>query len=97
MQEYRGRILPASHPYTRFVDGVLKRLVPHTGMQDGDGNGNGGIEWEVHVIKDDGMINAFVLPGLVCSHLCPLQFFLLIPLFEKNTEAKSSSSQVFSQ
>ncbi|KAK2755777.1 putative secondary metabolism biosynthetic enzyme [Arachnomyces sp. PD_36] len=61
MAEYRGRILPASHPYTQFVDRVMRRLIPFAEM----GGGQGGMttDWEVHVIKDDQMRNAFVLPG----------------------------------
>lgn len=51
----RGKILPHNHPLTRMVDGVLQQLIPQVAIEDAD--------WKVHVIKDDGMVNAFVLPG----------------------------------
>ncbi|KAJ5189727.1 Chaperone tailless complex polypeptide 1 [Penicillium cf. griseofulvum] len=51
----RGKVLPYNHPLTRMVDGVLQRLVPQAPIE--------GADWKVHVIKDDGMLNAFVLPG----------------------------------
>ncbi|KAJ6163597.1 hypothetical protein N7497_003576 [Penicillium chrysogenum] len=51
----RGKILPHNHPLTRMVDGVLQRLIPQVDIE--------GADWKVHVIKDDGMVNAFVLPG----------------------------------
>lgn len=35
----------------------MRRLVPFANVE---GMAN---DWEVHVIKDDGMMNAFVLPG----------------------------------
>lgn len=53
----RGKVLPEYHPITRSVDRVLRRLVK--GMSGGEEEGN----WKVHVIKDDGVANAFVLPG----------------------------------
>lgn len=51
----RGKILPAHHPLTRMVDGVLQRLIPGIEIE--------GADWKVHVIKDDENVNAFVLPG----------------------------------
>ncbi|OQD65743.1 hypothetical protein PENPOL_c005G08877 [Penicillium polonicum] len=51
----RGKILPHNHPLTRMVDGVLQQLIPQVAIE--------GADWKVHVIKDDGMVNAFVLPG----------------------------------
>lgn len=54
LEEYRGQILPESAPETRRVDGVLERLIPNSGVHDGN--------WEVRVIQDD-TPNAFVLPG----------------------------------
>lgn len=51
----RGKILPQNHPLTRMVDGVLQRLIPQVDIE--------GADWKVHVIKNDGMVNAFVLPG----------------------------------
>ncbi|KXG47895.1 Chaperone, tailless complex polypeptide 1 [Penicillium griseofulvum] len=51
----RGKVLPHNHPLTRMVDGVLQRLVPQVPIE--------GADWKVHVIKDDSMLNAFVLPG----------------------------------
>lgn len=37
----------------------MRRLVPFAEVEGMANN------WEVHVIKDDGMMNAFVLPGYV--------------------------------
>ncbi|KAJ5383386.1 hypothetical protein N7517_001297 [Penicillium concentricum] len=51
----RGKVLPHNHHLTRMVDGVLQRLVPQAPIE--------GADWKVHVIKDDEMLNAFVLPG----------------------------------
>jgi predicted Zn-dependent protease len=51
----RGKVLPDSHPLTKSVDRVLQRLIPMADIE--------GAEWKVHVIKDDGNANAFVLPG----------------------------------
>lgn len=51
----RGKILSDHHPLTRMVNGVLQRLIPQAPIE--------GANWKVHVIKDDGMVNAFVLPG----------------------------------
>jgi hypothetical protein len=51
----RGKVLPENHPLTKMVDGVLQRLIPGVGVE--------GADWRVHVIKDDGVVNAFVLPG----------------------------------
>ncbi|KAL4886924.1 peptidase family M48-domain-containing protein [Aspergillus karnatakaensis] len=55
LQEYRGRILPDSHPQAVMVRHVLERLIPQAPIE--------GADWRVHVIKDDNMTNAFVLPG----------------------------------
>lgn len=55
LREYHGYILPANHPYTVMVNRVLQRLIPHSGLP--------GADWKVHVIHDDHMLNAFVLPG----------------------------------
>ena len=55
LSSYRGGILPDNHPTTAMVKRVLDRLIPVAPVK--------GATWEVHVIKDDGMMNAFVLPG----------------------------------
>lgn len=55
LAEARGKILPDYHPLTMMVDRVLQRLIPQAPIQ--------GADWKVHVIKDDGNANAFVLPG----------------------------------
>ncbi|KAL4978690.1 TCP-1/cpn60 chaperonin family-domain-containing protein [Aspergillus desertorum] len=55
LRECQGRILPESHPLTIMVNRVLHRLVPMAPID--------GADWKVHVIKDDNMVNAFVLPG----------------------------------
>ncbi|KXS17901.1 hypothetical protein M427DRAFT_30031 [Gonapodya prolifera JEL478] len=54
MTEYGNRILPPSHPYTRFVKEVAVRLIAVSGMPD--------LNWEVYVV-DAPEKNAFVLPG----------------------------------
>ncbi|XHG01058.1 hypothetical protein AWENTII_004461 [Aspergillus wentii] len=55
LSDVRGRILPENHPITMKVNKVLARLIPQAPIE--------GANWKVHVIKDDGMVNAFVLPG----------------------------------
>ncbi|CEL05194.1 Putative Peptidase family M48 [Aspergillus calidoustus] len=55
LQQSRGHILPESHPVTIMVNRVLRRLIPQAPIHDAD--------WKVHVIHDDNMKNAFVLPG----------------------------------
>ncbi|RDW81233.1 M48 family metallopeptidase [Aspergillus mulundensis] len=55
LRDWRGRMLPESHPLTVMVNRVLHRLVPLAPIE--------GADWEVHVIQDDNMVNAFVLPG----------------------------------
>ncbi|KAE8392410.1 peptidase family M48-domain-containing protein [Aspergillus alliaceus] len=55
LNEARGRILPEHHPITMQVSRVLQRLIPQAPIE--------GADWKVHVIKDDDMLNAFVLPG----------------------------------
>lgn len=58
----RGKILPENHPDTMMVRRILNRLIPYAPIK--------GANWRVHVIKDDGMMNAFVLPGYVLLQLC---------------------------
>ena len=55
LNEFKGRILPANHPYTELVARVTERLLPHSGLADE--------EWKVHVIDDSTNANAFVIPG----------------------------------
>lgn len=55
LQSERGKVLPDHHPLTKMVNGVLQRLIPQVDIE--------GADWRVHVIQDDGMVNAFVLPG----------------------------------
>ncbi|RHZ65170.1 chaperonin-containing T-complex subunit CCT8 [Aspergillus thermomutatus] len=55
LRSTRGKILPENHPLTVMVNRVLRRLIPQAPIE--------GADWRVHVIKDDGMVNAFVLPG----------------------------------
>lgn len=56
IQELRGKILPAEHPYTRMVANVVERLLPSVKELAGD-------EWRVHVVDDPQQKNAFVMPG----------------------------------
>ena len=55
MQEYQRSILPDSHPHVKMVRKVLKKLIPNSNLE--------GQEWEVHVIHDPTLMNAFVIPG----------------------------------
>ena len=67
MQEYGSRILPPSHPDSRVVERVMRRLIPASGL--------GSEGWEVKVIGDQRQKNAFVLPGgkvFVYSGILPI-------------------------
>jgi len=44
LQQYSAKILPSYHPVHQFVAGVVKRLLPVTGLQN--------LEWEIRVIAD---------------------------------------------
>ena len=55
LRQFRGKILPANHPYTEMASRVVERLLPASGL--------GNEEWRVHVINEPEMINAFVQPG----------------------------------
>ncbi|KAF2215485.1 hypothetical protein CERZMDRAFT_110148 [Cercospora zeae-maydis SCOH1-5] len=59
LQEFasKGKILSKNSREHVMVERVLRRLLPHCGM-----NGEGDEEWELHVIDDDTQ-NAFVMPG----------------------------------
>lgn len=57
MQEYRGSVLPPEHESSRLVSRVMERLIPNSGLE--------GEKWEVRVIDDEEMLNAFVIPGYV--------------------------------
>lgn len=57
----RGKILPENHPDSVMVRRILNRLIPYAPIK--------GADWRVHVIKDDSMMNAFVLPGYVLVEL----------------------------
>ncbi|KAI5821043.1 peptidase family M48-domain-containing protein [Pyronema omphalodes] len=67
IRQFQDRILPANHPTTRRVRKVLERLIPSSGLQD--------LDWEVHVIADNSIKNAFVIPGgkvFVFSGILPI-------------------------
>ncbi|KAL6716913.1 metalloendopeptidase [Lecanora helva] len=55
LSEHRGQILSSSHPYSKMVNRVLQRLIPASGQES--------LKWEVHVINDPHVKNAFVMPG----------------------------------
>lgn len=57
IQQFRGKILSTDHPYTQLVARIVERLLPSAHGLDG------GEDWQVHVIDDPNMVNAFVLPG----------------------------------
>ena len=54
LDQYGDKLLPDNHPYQRMCENVVARLAPVTGLE--------GVDWKVHVIKDD-TPNAFVIPG----------------------------------
>ena len=60
MNRYRGQVLPKSDPRNRMVERVLQRIVESNGLQGREKWG-----WEVRVIDDEEVVNAFVLPGYV--------------------------------
>ncbi|KAI3395387.1 hypothetical protein diail_1378 [Diaporthe ilicicola] len=59
MERSGARFLGDWDPRTIMVRRVMSRLIPVSGVPDGED----GIEWEVHVIDDRSTANAFVLPG----------------------------------
>lgn len=61
LQQYRGRVLPDSHPDAVFVSRVLSKLLSPSQLQDAQMEK---MQWKVHVIRDE-QKNAFVLPGYV--------------------------------
>jgi metalloendopeptidase OMA1, mitochondrial len=54
MQQFKGQLLPGTHPYTKLCERVVSRLGPVTGME--------GVDWKVYVINEK-TPNAFVIPG----------------------------------
>lgn len=69
LREYRGKILPEYHPYTRMVKRVVERLVPSVGDLGNE------TEWAVHVVDEPSEKNAFVIPGgkvFVFSGILPI-------------------------
>ena len=56
LKQFRGNLLPESHPYSQMVSRVLQRLIPHSGDLAKD-------EWKIHVVDDPKIVNAFVMPG----------------------------------
>lgn len=65
ISQFQGRILPKHHPMSKKVARVLQRLVPVSGLED--------LKWEVFVVDDPAMKNAFVIPG------CATPPFPLLP------------------
>ena len=55
LSQYKGKVLPEWAPETRMVERVMERLIPNSGVSDGE-------QWEVRVVRD-GVANAFVMPG----------------------------------
>ena len=55
MQQYGRDILPPHHPDSQMVSKVMARLIPAAGLESQN--------WEVKVIDDEDVMNAFVLPG----------------------------------
>lgn len=63
LAQYRGRILPESHPATVQVRRVVARIIKAAAELDAErAPGAQPTQWSVHVVKDN-QTNAFVLPG----------------------------------
>eukprot|EP00123_Amoebidium_parasiticum_P001130 comp12160_c0_seq1/m.6913 comp12160_c0_seq1/g.6913 ORF comp12160_c0_seq1/g.6913 comp12160_c0_seq1/m.6913 type:complete len:366 (-) comp12160_c0_seq1:578-1675(-) len=54
MERYKGQILPANHPVTRYVRDVGERIAAVSGLEH--------LDWEFYVINDP-TANCMVLPG----------------------------------
>lgn len=68
LRQFKGKVLPESHPYTQLVAKVVERLLPSNAGLAGD-------EWRVFVIDEPKEMNAFVIPGgkvFVFSGLLPI-------------------------
>ncbi|BGP28577.1 metalloendopeptidase [Rhodotorula toruloides] len=59
MGEFGRKVLPDYHPQSRFVQGVVQRIIRANGLEDKVG----GPGWKTYVVKDDSTKNAFVLPN----------------------------------
>lgn len=58
LAQYKGHILPDSHPDTRRVKRIMKRIIEVSGLESEN------MDWRVHVISDPkAPPNAFVLPS----------------------------------
>lgn len=67
MQEFGNKVLPPHHPYSVLVSSVVARLLQAAGLQSN--------EWQVRVIDDPNVMNAFVMPGgkvFVFSGILPI-------------------------
>ena len=63
LAQYRGRMLPETHPATAQVRRVVSRIVKAAAELDAErAPGAAPTQWSVHVVKDN-QTNAFVLPG----------------------------------
>ena len=61
MRQFKGLLLPDSHPDVRLVRRVLTRLLTPEMLKGQEGLDK--TDWKVHIIQDDRTQNAFVLPG----------------------------------
>lgn len=59
---YGKLILPPEHRISRKVERVMQKLIPVSGIPNEN--------WEIYVIDDPDMENAFVMPGCVV-HVAP--------------------------
>jgi metalloendopeptidase OMA1, mitochondrial len=68
LSQYRGKVLPTSDNRVLLVAKVLNRLIPHSGLLN--------LEWEVHVIDEPKIMNAFVIPGYesTCMDMCRARY-----------------------
>lgn len=55
LKQYQGHILPPNHPAAVLCQRVLDRLIQAAGLE--------GNQWDLRVIDDPKMVNAFVVPG----------------------------------
>lgn len=52
-REFGARMLRAEDPVCRFVKGVAGRIIKASGLET-----DGGVQWEVFVVRDQGNVNA---------------------------------------
>ncbi|GAA5922115.1 M48 family metallopeptidase [Sporobolomyces koalae] len=77
MQQYQRQILPESHPQSKYVTEIVRRIVESNDLQvDAKHSRSNAMNgWQVFVVQDDSTQNAFVIPGgkiFVFSGILPI-------------------------